>query len=114
MFIRQFLLRIRAGAFFYNFPKYHLKILLGNFNAKVGRENIFNSTKGNESLHQDNSDNGVRIIHLATSKNVVVKCTIFPHRNIHKYTWSSPDGKTHNEIDHLLIDKSGNLNTLYV
>jgi hypothetical protein len=23
------------------FPKYHMKMLLGDFNAKVGRENIF-------------------------------------------------------------------------
>jgi hypothetical protein len=26
---------------FYKFPKYHMKILLGDFNAKVGREDIF-------------------------------------------------------------------------
>jgi len=26
---------------FCHFPKYHMKILLGGFNAKVGRENIF-------------------------------------------------------------------------
>jgi len=45
-----------------------MKILLGDFNAKVGRENIFKSTIGNESLHQDSNDNGVGIINFATSK----------------------------------------------
>jgi hypothetical protein len=27
---------------FYNFPKYHTKIILGDFNAKVGKKNILN------------------------------------------------------------------------
>jgi hypothetical protein len=47
---------------FDHFPKYHMKILLGDCNAKVGRENIFKPTIGNERLHQDSKDNGVRII----------------------------------------------------
>ena len=42
---------------------------------------------------------------IATSQNLVVKSTMFPHRNIHKYTWTSPDGKTHNQIDHVLMDR---------
>ena len=50
-----------------------MKILLGDFNARVGRENIFKPTIGNESLHQDSNDNGVGIVNFATSKNLVVK-----------------------------------------
>ena len=33
----------------YHFPKYHMKILLEDFNVKVGRENIFKLTIWNES-----------------------------------------------------------------
>jgi hypothetical protein len=45
------LLGITAG--FYQFPTYHIKILLRDFVAKVDRENIFKPTIGNKSLHQD-------------------------------------------------------------
>ena len=62
-----------------------MKILLGDFNAKVGRENIFKPTIGNESLHQDSIDNGFRIVNFATLKNLVVKSTMFPHRDIYKH-----------------------------
>jgi hypothetical protein len=33
---------------FGNFPKFHMKNLLGDFNAKVSRENIFKLRTGNE------------------------------------------------------------------
>jgi len=61
----------------------------------------------NESLHQDSNNNCVRIVNFTTSKHIFVKSTMFPHRNIHKYIWTSPDGKTHNQIDHILIDRRG-------
>jgi len=82
-----------------------MKNLLGDFNANVGKRVLLKPTIGQESLHQDSDDNGVRQVNFATSKYLVVKSTIFPHRNIHKYTWTSPDGKTHNQIDHVLIDR---------
>jgi hypothetical protein len=46
------------------FPKYHMKILLGGFNAKVGREDIFKPTIGNESLHEISNDNAARFCHI--------------------------------------------------
>jgi hypothetical protein len=82
-----------------------MKILLGDFNAKVGREDIFKTTIGNESLHAISNDNGVRVVNFATFQNLTVRSTMFPHRNIHKYTWTSPDGRTHNQIYHILIDR---------
>jgi hypothetical protein len=81
---------------FDRFPKYHTKILLRDFSAKVGREGIFKPTVGNESLHEISNDKRVRVVNFATSKNLTVKSTIFPHHNIHKYIWTSADGKTHN------------------
>jgi hypothetical protein len=42
---------------FDKFPKYHKKILLKDFNGKVGREDIFKPTAGNESLHEISNDN---------------------------------------------------------
>jgi len=44
----------------------------------------------------------------------VVKSTIFPHRNIHKYTCTSPDGKTDNQIAHVLIGRRWHLSVLDV
>jgi exonuclease III len=57
---------------FDKFPKYHMKILLGDFNSKVGREDIFKPTIWNESLHKIGNDSGVRVVNFATSKNLIV------------------------------------------
>jgi hypothetical protein len=85
--------------------KYHIKMLLGDFNAKVGREDIFKHTIGNESLHKISNDNGVRVVNFAKSKKLTVKSMMFPHCNIHKLTWTSNDGRRHNQIYHILIDR---------
>jgi hypothetical protein len=70
---------------FDRFPKYYLEVLLGDFNAKVSREYIFKQTIGNESLPKIINDNGIRLVDFATSKNLTLKRTMFPHRNIHKH-----------------------------
>ncbi|PNF28102.1 hypothetical protein B7P43_G12260 [Cryptotermes secundus] len=73
------------------FPKYHMINLLGDFNAKMEWEDIFKPTIGNERLYEISNDIGV--VNFATPKNLIFKSTMFPHRNIHKFTWKSPVGK---------------------
>jgi hypothetical protein len=78
---------------------------LGDINAKVGREDILKPVTENESLHGISNANGLRVVNFATCKNLVIKRTVFSQRDIHKYTWASPEGKTHNQTDHVLIDR---------
>ena len=37
------------------------------------------------------------------SKGLNVRSTTFPHKDIHKKTWYSAQGRTANQIDHVLI-----------
>ena len=43
-------------------------------------------------------------IDFAAARNMVVTSTYFEHKNTHKATWESPDGRTKNQIEHVLID----------
>jgi hypothetical protein len=78
------------------------------------REDIFKPIIGNESLHEASNDNRVRVVNFVTSKNLSVKSTTFPHCDIHKHAWTSPGGVTHNQINHVLIDKRRHSNILDV
>jgi hypothetical protein len=58
------------------YPKCHMKILLADFNAEVGREDIFKPKIGNERLDEISNDNGVRVVNFVTSKNLSkVQCS---------------------------------------
>jgi hypothetical protein len=88
----------KIGCVLNQFRRHYTKIFSGDFNVKGGREDISKLTIRNESSHEINNDNGVRVVNFATLQNFAVKSTMFPHLNIHKYTSTSPEGKMHRFI----------------
>ncbi|KAL4143409.1 hypothetical protein QTP88_005744 [Uroleucon formosanum] len=62
-------------------PRNRIRIVLGDFNAKLGKENIFRTTIG-----------------------LVVKSTMFPRKDIYKGTWKAPNSRYTNQIDHVMIN----------
>ena len=50
------------------------------------------------------TSNGERVINLCEVNNLIIGGTLFTHRNVHKLTWTSPDGQTQSQIDHIIIN----------
>lgn len=85
-------------------PKYDVVIIMGDLNAKIGKD-YKAANIGKHTLHDITNDNGERLCDFAITRDFVVSSTMFPHKNIHLQTWTSPDGNTTNQIDHVLVSK---------
>ena len=48
--------------------------------------------------------NGERLIDFCLNNNCTIGGSIFPHKNIHNLIWKSPDGRTTNLIDHIIVN----------
>jgi hypothetical protein len=58
-----------------------MNILLGDFKAKVGSEDIFKPTIGNESSHEISNDNGVREVNFVTCKTYCQNHDVTPSQH---------------------------------
>ena len=84
--------------------KHDLLIITGDMNAKVGSSNHNRERVMAKHGAAIMNSNGERLIDFCEiNNNLVITGTIFPHKDIHKNTWTSPDGKTHNQIDYILV-----------
>ena len=82
-------------------------VLVGDMNAKVGSNNINREevmVKFGVGIMKYNREGSC---YLCGTYGLVATGTVFPHEEIHKLTWNSPDGKTVNQIDHGLLCVNG-------
>ena len=84
-------------------PKHDTKVVMRDFNTKVGKELGLAPNVGKCSLHEEANNNGWRMIDFAVTKNKAISSTLFQHKRIHKETWRSPDETTLNQMDHVMI-----------
>ncbi|XP_043862226.1 craniofacial development protein 2-like [Drosophila santomea] len=82
-----------------------INILMGDFDAKVGPNNTgLRSVMGQHGTGTRN-DNEERLVELCQLFQLVIGGTIFPHKDVHKYSWTSSSGSTRNQIDHICISR---------
>lgn len=84
-------------------PRRDIQIVMGDMNAKIGRDNTkWTSIMGKEGLGEVN-ENGALFAIFCTFNELIIGGSLFPHKPIHKATWISPDLSTENQIDHITI-----------
>ncbi|XP_062532962.1 craniofacial development protein 2-like [Bombyx mori] len=83
--------------------KQDIVILMGDINAKMGNDNVDREYyMGQYGATLTINENG----ELFGDHGLVIGGTLFKHKECHKVTWISPDGKTKNQIDHVAISKT--------
>ena len=79
-------------------------LIVGDWNAKVGaRQEGASGIVGKHGLIRERNDNGDRFVSFCAWNNLTITSTMFPHKDVYKYTWTSPDGQYQNQIDHVAI-----------
>ena len=51
------------------------------------------------------NENGERFADLCVLNQLMIGCSIFPHKRIHEATWISPNHVMENQIDHICISR---------
>uniref|UniRef100_H3B4N3 Reverse transcriptase domain-containing protein n=1 Tax=Latimeria chalumnae TaxID=7897 RepID=H3B4N3_LATCH len=85
-------------------PKHDVMVLIGDLNTKIRNDNTGReSIMGRQVLGVMN-DNGERFINFCAENKLVIGGSIFQHKDNHKSNWTSPGGKTENQIDYIAIN----------
>jgi exonuclease III len=86
-----------------NAPKNDTIIILGDVNAQLRKERLYNEVTGQHTLHEETNRNVELLCEFAYANNMVVTSTNFQHKRIHKVTWLSPDQNIASQIDRMIV-----------
>ena len=78
-------------------------ILLGDFNARVGTDNVaWEGVMGRHGIGKMNS-NGHRLLSFCSQNELLISNTIFQLKDIHKGSWMHPRSKVYHMLDYVLM-----------
>ena len=86
-------------------PKKDVLFIIGDWNAKVGSQEIPGAT-GKFGLGVQNKA-GQRLIEFRQENTLVIPNTLFQQHKRRFYTWTSPDGQHQNQIDYIFCSQNG-------
>ena len=84
-------------------PKKDVLFIIGDWNAKVGSQEIPVVTGKFDFGIQNEA--GQRLIKFCQKNALVIANTLFQQHNRRLYTWTSPDGQYQNQIDYILCSQ---------
>ena len=87
-------------------PKKDILDVQGDWNAKVVRDACRN-WQGicGPFCNDDTNERGLRLLEFATFNDVVLANTSGHHKASRRWTWHSPNGQHHNQIDYIQVRK---------
>ena len=87
-------------------PKKDILVVQEEWNAKVGRDGREN-WQGicGPFCNDDTNERGLRLLEFATVNDLVFANTFGHHKASRRWTWHSPNGQHHNQIDYILVRK---------
>ena len=85
-------------------PKKDIKIILGDFNARVGKDSFKDWPKQQGPYCNDKTnDRGLRLLEFANYNDLVIANTLGNHKKQQIMTWHHPNGANHGQIDYILV-----------
>ena len=87
-------------------PKKDILVVQGDWNAEVGR-NVCGNWQGicGPFCNDDTNERGPRLLEFATFNDLVLANTFDHHKASRRWTWHSPNGQHHNQIDYIQVRK---------